>query len=92
MGRTRHQDGRVELTGKRVKQWRGYYYRYVLVDGKEIRQHKSVTLGLKSALKKWEAEQKLQQIIQAETGDGTPRPDSSVTFGWFWESRYKPMT
>ena len=91
MGRDRHQEGRVELVGKQTKKWRGHFYQYVLVDGTEVRKHKTVTLGLKSALRKWEAENKLQGIIQAETGNGKAKPDSSVTLAWFWENRYQPM-
>ncbi len=92
MPRTRHQRGRVEEVGKRIRKWRGHYYIYAVgTDGKERRRHRNVLLGLKSKLKKWEAQEKLQRIIEKESADGTVRADADITFGWFWENRYLPM-
>ena len=56
------------------------------------RLHRAVVLGLKSELRKWEAEKKLVAIIEAATKQsaGPFRPDEP-TFGWFWENRYRPM-
>ena len=49
-------------------------------------------LGLKSELRKWEAERELGKIIEKETqGNGPARPDDTVTFQWFWENRYLPL-
>ncbi|MGH9619153.1 MAG: tyrosine-type recombinase/integrase, partial [Bryobacteraceae bacterium] len=60
--------------------------------GQERRSHRSAILGLRSELKKWEAEGKLRDIIRRETGAaGTARPDDRVTFAWFWTNRFLPM-
>lgn len=69
MPRDRHQHGWVEETGKKAKKWKGHYYVYVLTtEGKEKRKHCSAILGLKSEIKKWEAERELGKIIEKETG------------------------
>ena len=93
MPRDRHQHGWVEETGKKAKKWKGHYYVYVLTtEGKEKRKHCSAILGLKSEIKKWEAERELGKIIEKETGGNRPaRPDGTVTFRWFWENRYFPL-
>jgi hypothetical protein len=85
MARDRHQEGRVEESGKRVKKWKGHYYVYVRqTDGGEKRKHHAVILGLKAEMKKWEAARELQKLIEKETGGNAPaRPDDAVTFGWF---------
>jgi integrase len=75
-----------------VRQWRGHYYVYVQCeDGTEIRRHKMVTLGPKAKLKKFEAEQKLREIIAREVGGGATRQDDSVLFEWFWTNRFLPL-
>ncbi len=92
MPKARHQKGRVEEVGKRIRQWRGHYFVYVQREGgTEVRKHKTVILGQKSKMKKFEAEQKLREIITREVGTGGARPDDSVSFDWFWSNRYLPM-
>jgi integrase len=92
MARDRYQRGRVEETGKRVKKWKGHYYVYLKApDGSEIRAHRGVTLGLKSEMKKWEAQSKLQEIIDKSTDGSTLNPSPACTFRWFWEQRYRPL-
>ena len=60
-------------------------------------QTKRVILGLKSKLRKHEAEERLQEIIQRENGIGKNsavsvlKSDDSVTFDWFVSERYLPM-
>ena len=55
MPRTRHQNGRVHCTDNKAK-WYGEYYVYrVEEDGQERRKHRTVVLGPKASLKKWEA-------------------------------------
>jgi integrase len=49
------------------------------------------TLGLKSELRKWEAEKKLKEIIERETGKSTAKPDPAATLRWFWEHRFLPL-
>lgn len=57
MPKDRHQEGWVEEVGKRRRKWRGHYYVYeIQPDGTEKRRHKAPTLGLKSEMKKYEAE------------------------------------
>ena len=92
MPKSRHQEGRVEEVGKRVRKWRGHYFIYVVdANGKEQRKHRNVTLGPRSELKKWQAEQRLREIIAREAGEGTARPDSSVTFALFWKTKFLPL-
>jgi len=90
MPRDRHQRGWVHEVGKAVKKWRGDYYTYeVGPDGREKRRHRMVILGLKSKLKKWEAEAKLEKHIEEKCG--TVTASREVTLRWFWENRYWPM-
>jgi integrase len=95
MARIKHQEGRIEERGKRVKKWYGHYWAYVKcpVTGKILRKHKLVVLGLKSQMPKWEAKDKLKTIIDSELGvaQTSLRPDPKTTFRWFVENRYLPM-
>ena len=91
-----YQKGSVYEKGKRVKKWYGKFRVYTRdKEGKEVVRTQRVVLGLKSQLRKHEAENKLQNIIQKENGEGGPVPfpksDDSVTFGWFVADRYLPM-
>jgi hypothetical protein len=59
--RDRHQSGWVEEVGKRVKKWMGFWYVYIKnADGSETRRRKKKILGVKSKMKKWEAEERLR--------------------------------
>ena len=92
MPRDRHQQGWVEETGKKLKKWRGHYFVYVRSsDDREIRKHRVVTLGPKSELRKREAESKLRDIIDRETGVTATKPDPDVSLRWFWEKRFLPL-
>lgn len=94
MSRVRYQKGWVEETGKRIKKWKGHFHVYEHgADGKQIRRHRSVTLGPKAGMRKGEAQQALQRIIEENTpGANAPaRPDDSVSFGWFFRNRYLPL-
>jgi len=92
MARDRYQRGRVVEAGKRVKKWKGYYYVYLRnPDGSEVRAHRGVTLGLKSEMKKWEAEKKLQEIIDKSTDVSALKPSPACTLKWFWEQRNRPL-
>jgi hypothetical protein len=56
--RSRHQEGWVEERGNRLRRSYGHYYVYTVDEaGKEKRCHVGVSLGEKSKLRKWEAEQ-----------------------------------
>ena len=93
MPRSRHQRGFVVETGKRVKKWAGRFHVYVIDEhGKERRRSRRVIIGLKSRMKKWQAEEELARIIEKETrGRAEARPDPELTFGWFWKNRYLPL-
>jgi integrase len=95
MGRDRFQSGRVEEVGKRVKKWKGFFYVYERqADGTEKRKHRSVILGLKAKLRKWEAEKLLADHIERVTKQATGgalQPAKELTLRWFWEQRYRPM-
>ena len=91
MGRDRFQNGSVEQTGTVVKKWTGYYYEYVKDNaGDETRHRHSVPLGLKSEMRKHEAETKLRGIISQRLGS-VKRLDGSVTFEWFYRAKYLPL-
>lgn len=62
--RARHQEGWVELRGRR---WYGHYYVYRRDEsGKEVRHHAGVVLGDKSKdFVKWQAKAKLHALIKA---------------------------
>src|SRR4051794_40794875 len=90
MPRTTRQEGWVEEIGKKVRIWRGHYFVYsISADGTKHRQHKIINLGRKAELKKWEAEDKLRQVIDAQTGRSPEQME--VSFEWFWLNRYLPM-
>ena len=92
MSRTKHQRGSVELTGTRVKKWRGQFRVYVQQpDGLEKVRRRKVVLGLKSEMTKTEARRRLAEIIQREIGTAEVKQDDSVTFKWFWQNRFLPM-
>lgn len=91
MGRDRYQEGRVALTGKHIKKWRGHFYVYEKQpDGTEIRRHRNVALGLKSEMDKGQAKAKLRDTITRVTRNTAPLP-LAVTLRWFYENRYLPQ-
>jgi integrase len=88
--RSRHQNGRVEERGTQVKRWYGHYYIYQQDEtGKETRRHVGVSLGEKSKLRKWEAEDRLRKIIASAT-KAQPKP-GHLTVEWFARERFLPM-
>ena len=92
MSRTKHQRGSVELTGTRVKKWRGQFRVYVQQpDGLEKVRRRKVVLGLKSEMTKADARRRLAELIQREIGTAEVKQDDSVTFKWFWQNRFLPM-
>jgi integrase len=93
MPRDRHQKGHVEETGKKVKKWKGHYFIYVTAeDGEEERKHRSVVLGPKATMKKWEAQKLLEAIIvKATNPSAVAVATEKPTLSWFWENRFKPL-
>jgi integrase len=69
--------------GKPAK-WYGEWHVYVMVDGKEKRQHRGPkVLGLCSEMTKSEAQEKLDKIIAADRAPKDQRkPDEPETLGW----------
>jgi integrase len=92
-----YQKGRVYEKGKRIKKWYGQYRLYMKDrEGKEVERTRKVVIGLKSELRKYQAEEKLQAIIRGENGKtGTEvtilKADDSVTFDWFVKEKYLPI-
>lgn len=90
---TSYQKGWVEVRGKK---WYGFYRRTIL--DPETNTAKTVKmpviLGLKSAMSKFQAREKLAQEITRTTGqiaeDGQIK-NGTVTFGWFARNRYLPL-
>ena len=93
-----YQRGNVYEKGTLKKKWYGKFRVYMRdQDGKEVERTRRVVLGLKSELRKHEAQEKLQTIIREENGlekgdrVAFPQCDDSVTFSWFVAERYLPM-
>lgn len=87
----RGQHGTVFAVGSRVKQWAGRYRVYFrdTNSGKERFTQKSVTLGRKSELTKFQAQERLRAIIERETNERKKAPlDPRVSFRWYVENRY----
>jgi hypothetical protein len=89
-----YQKGSVYEKGKRSKKWYGKFRIYMTDrEGEEVERTRRVVLGLKSELRKYEAEEKLQAIVRRENGcekgnpASTPQSDDSVTFEWFVAER-----
>jgi integrase len=86
VARERHQNGWVVESGKRIKKWIGHWCPY-RPDG--TRTHSTVVLGLKSKMRKWEAEDALRKHIESATGQ-RPKCEGDPTLQWFWENAYLP--
>ena len=92
-----YQEGNVYERGARIKKWYGQFRVYQRdQQGKEVRKNKKVVLGLKSQLRKHEAEEKLREIIRQLNGKTTEGrsilpPDDTVTFEWFVKEKYLPL-
>lgn len=92
-----YQKGRVFEKGKKIKKWYGQFRVYRIDrEGKEVERTRKVVLGLKSELRKYQAEEKLEEIVRRENGKAAPtgpvlQADDSVTFGWFVKEKYLPI-
>jgi integrase len=79
------------MTGSRVKQWAGRYRVYFrdAESGEERFTQKSVTLGKKSELTKFQAQERLRSLIERDTNERKKAPfDPRVSFRWYVENRY----
>ena len=71
--RTRHQDGWVELRGRKVKRWYGHFYIYERDEhGQEKRRHRGIYLGDKAKTCKGEAQDKLRDENKRRTKGQPP--------------------
>ena len=88
--RTRHQNGWVEETSAGT--WKAHWYEYVRdhENGKEQRRHRSRVLGEKSKTRKFEARQKLSEILGPLNSTHSSRRDDRVSLRWFMEHRWLP--
>jgi len=86
VAREKHQNGWVKPIGKKVKKWVGQWNPY-RADG--TRGHSSKVLGLKSKMRKWEAEAELRKHIESVTGQRA-KCDGDPTLQWFWDNVYLP--
>jgi integrase len=92
-----YQKGTVLEKGKRIKKWYGQFRVYMTDrEGEEVKKDRKVVLGLKSELRKHQAEEKLREIIRRENGKqgsaiAIPQADDTVTFGWFVKEKYLPI-
>jgi integrase len=92
-----YQKGRVFEKGKKIKKWYGQFRVYRIDrEGREVERTRKVVLGLKSQFRKYEAEEKLEEIVRRENGKSGStglvlQADDSVTFGWFVREKYLPI-
>jgi len=88
--RMRHQDGWVELRGRKVKRWYGHFYIYERDEhGQEKRRHRGIYLGDKAKTCKGEAQDKLRDENKRRT-KGQPAANGR-TLEWFTRERFLPM-
>jgi integrase len=87
VSREKHQNGWVKESGKLVKKWVGHWRPY-RPDG--TRGHSEVVLGLKSKMRKWEAEEALRKHINEQAKQQAVCPTGEPSFQWFWENSYLP--
>ncbi len=88
-----HQSGWVVLRGKK---WYGYFRQTVRdpISNEERKKVKSIVLGPKSRLTKFQAREALEAEITKQTGrnvSGRVMMDGSASFGWFVRNRYVPL-
>lgn len=88
-----HQSGWVVLRGKK---WYGYFRQTVRdpLSNEERKKVRSIVLGPKSRLTKFQAREALDAEITKQTGQnasGRVIMDGSASFGWFVRSRYFPL-
>lgn len=89
--RTRHQAGWLEKTPAGT--WRAHGIEYVrdLETGTERRRHHSRVLGKVNRMLKYQAKEKLDEIVSPFNATHSSRGDDRVSLGWFTEHRWRPM-
>src|SRR6185437_5944091 len=92
-----HQRGTVFVEGKRRKMWYGKYrvWHKDTETNTWTAKHKTKKIGPKSDLTKFEAEQKLRDIIAADNDSAPSLPadiaPKDLTLKWFVTNRHLPM-
>jgi hypothetical protein len=87
----RGQHGAVTVVGTRVKKCVGRYRAYFLEPetGERTCVYRKVILGAKSGMTKFDAQERLRQIIEGETSERKKAPiDPRVSFRWYVENRF----
>lgn len=82
--RDRYSEGTLKKVGKRSKQWLGYWFVYVMVDGREVRRKRKKILGLVGKMTRQEAKEILRGLIQESRGESIS-PPACATFREAWE-------
>jgi integrase len=92
-----YQRGSVFLQGKRRKMWYGKYRVWQRDPATEtlVAKQRTKKIGPKSELTKFEAEDRLRQMIAADNATAPSLPadivPAQLTLRWFVENRYLPM-
>jgi integrase len=84
LGRDRYSEGTLRKVGKRTKQWFGYWYVYVKVDGREVRRKRKKIVGPVGTITRQEAKDILRRLIKESRGE-PPSPPACATFREAWE-------
>lgn len=89
--RARNQNGSLDETKDR-KSYLATWYEYVVnpVTGKSKRHHRSRILGLKSKMRKCDAERELRKIVEP-LNDSTGAQQGRVTLNWFIDNKFIPV-
>jgi integrase len=84
MPRRRYSEGTLDTIGTgKQRRWRGYWFVYVGVDGREVRRKREKVLDLCSTMTKIEARNALVKLIQESRGELPPAPqDPTVAQLW----------
>ena len=92
-----HQHGTVFLRGKRRKMWYGKYRVWQRVPGTDsfVTKQRTKRIGPKSELTRFEAEERLRQMIAADNATSPSVPadvaPKQLTLAWFVVNRHLPM-
>src|SRR4051794_26005208 len=92
-----YQRGSLFVRGKRQKFWYGKFRVWCkdAASGEFVTRHRTVKLGPKSSMTKFQAEQKLRDIIAEENEHALAHPQDiapkDLTLSWFVENRHLPM-
>ncbi len=88
--RARNQNGWIEQPNG---QYQANWIEYVIdhETGKKKRRHRTKILGMKSKMRKCDAERELRRLVEPLNEANGVRPDSRVTLAWFIENKFIPV-